>query len=236
MYLVCLYVVFPRLYKRSSPPHAASGSTEGEPLINDAENDQPAGPLNGLVDALAAPFRLLYSLTIPNCAPGGGWEEWYILTFVSSFAWIAGISALVVFLAGRLACDFGLSHAMMGVTVIAMGAEVPDTFASVSVAKKGYGSMALANAIGSQITNILLGLGLPYTVSNLGGNAVEVHAGHIQTIATILLALILLLLTCCSVSAILYGSPTLTRPVGFVLIAAYVGAIAFVTRFVHAPA
>ena len=42
-----------------------------------------------------------------------------------------------MFLAGRLACDFGLSHAMMGVTVIAMGAEVPDTFASVSVAKKG---------------------------------------------------------------------------------------------------
>ncbi len=44
-----------------------------------------------------------------------------------------------------------------------MGAEVPDTFASVSVARRGYGSMALANALGSQITNILLGLGLPYT-------------------------------------------------------------------------
>lgn len=40
-----------------------------------------------------------------------------------------------------------------------------------------------------QITNILLGLGLPYTVSNLGGNAVEVHAGHIQTIATVCLKL-----------------------------------------------
>ena len=99
--------------RRSTPaPGRAQAADGAAPL----EQQQPHA-LTGLIDTLAAPFRLLYSLTIPNCAPGAGGEHWFIVTFLSSFAWIAAISAGVVFLAGRLACDFGISHALMGVTV-----------------------------------------------------------------------------------------------------------------------
>eukprot|EP00965_Chrysotila_dentata_P077753 2565292-Pleurochrysis_carterae.AAC.1 len=36
--------------------------------------------------------------------------------------------------------------------VIAIGAEIPDTIQSVTVAKRGYGSMAVSNSTGSQAT------------------------------------------------------------------------------------
>ena len=36
---------------------------------------------------------------------------------------------------------------------VAIGAEIPDTIQSVTVAKKGYGSMAVSNGLGSLICN-----------------------------------------------------------------------------------
>ena len=49
--------------------------------------------------------------------------------------------------------------AFFGLAVVAIGAEIPDTIQSVTVAKKGYGSMAVSNGLGSQICNICVGLG-----------------------------------------------------------------------------
>ena len=49
-------------------------------------------------------------------------------------------------------------------TVLAWGAQVPDCLASVSMAKKGLGPGAVANAVGSQIINVFIGLGLPYAI------------------------------------------------------------------------
>ena len=51
-----------------------------------------------------------------------------------------------------------------------MGGEVPDTIQSLAVAKKGYGSLAVANCIGAQVVNIGVGLGLPWLLSNTWGD------------------------------------------------------------------
>ena len=59
--------------------------------------------------------------------------------------------------------------------IVAVGAEIPDTIQSVTVAKRGYGAMAVSNCLGSQICNICLGLGLPWTISNLLGKKVAIH-------------------------------------------------------------
>ena len=55
-----------------------------------------------------------------------------------------------------------MKGSFFGLIAIAIGAEIPDTIQSVAMAKRGYGSMAVSNAIGSQIINILIGLGLPW--------------------------------------------------------------------------
>ena len=56
--------------------------------------------------------------------------------------------------------------------LVSVGAEIPDTIASVTVAKRGYGSLATSNCMASQITNIALGLGMPWLISNLAGRCV----------------------------------------------------------------
>lgn len=53
---------------------------------------------------------------------------------------------------------------IIGLTVLAAGTSLPDTLSSVVVARKGLGDMAVANAIGSNVFNVLFGLGMPWTV------------------------------------------------------------------------
>lgn len=56
---------------------------------------------------------------------------------------------------------------VMGVTALAAGTSVPDAMGSLLVAREGHGDMAVSNAIGSNVFDILLGLGLPWLVSSL---------------------------------------------------------------------
>jgi Ca2+/Na+ antiporter len=50
-----------------------------------------------------------------------------------------------------------IDTAIMGLVFLAAGASVPDTIASVIVAKQGEANMAVSNAIGSNCFDILLG-------------------------------------------------------------------------------
>eukprot|EP00944_MAST-04C_sp_MAST-4C-sp1_P007232 g7232.t1 len=63
-----------------------------------------------------------------------------------------------------------MQGSFFGLITIAIGAEIPDTIQSVTMAKRGYGSMAVSNAIGSQIINILIGLGLPWLLVDAFGD------------------------------------------------------------------
>jgi len=49
---------------------------------------------------------------------------------------------------------------IIGVTLIAVGTSLPELTVSVSAARKGYGSIAVGNIIGSNIANIFLVIGL----------------------------------------------------------------------------
>ena len=54
-------------------------------------------------------------------------------------------------------CGFamGIPDTIMGLTFLAAGTSVPDTIASVLVAKQGMGDMAVSNSIGSNVFDIL---------------------------------------------------------------------------------
>ena len=62
---------------------------------------------------------------------------------------------------------------IMGTYVIAVGAQIPDTLAAVAFARRGQGSMAIASAIGSQVINVLIGLGLPWLIATAAGQTIE---------------------------------------------------------------
>eukprot|EP00397_Hematodinium_sp_SG-2012_P062575 GEMP01084740.1.p2 GENE.GEMP01084740.1~~GEMP01084740.1.p2 ORF type:complete len:137 (+),score=23.60 GEMP01084740.1:56-466(+) len=53
---------------------------------------------------------------------------------------------------------------LLGLTLVAIGAEIPDTINAVTVARRGYGAMSTSSCVGSQIINICVGLGLPWSI------------------------------------------------------------------------
>lgn len=69
--------------------------------------------------------------------------------------------------ASNIAFNFGMSESLVGLTIVAMGTSVPELATSVVAAFKNKAGMAVGNAIGSNIFNILLILGSSATVSPL---------------------------------------------------------------------
>merc|ERR1711970_179236 len=55
----------------------------------------------------------------------------------------------------------------MGLTVLAMGTSIPDALGSIAVARNGQGDMAVSNAVGSNVFDICIGLGLPYFIKTM---------------------------------------------------------------------
>ena len=112
---------------------------------------------------LSLPWYLAFTYTIPDCEhPRRARGNAYLVSFGASVAWISAISYGMVDCASRVGCALDIPEVVMGTLVLAAGTSVPDALASVSVARGGAGDMAVANAVGSNVFDIWLGLGLPW--------------------------------------------------------------------------
>ena len=74
---------------------------------------------------------------------------------------------LMISWAEKAGCMLGISETLMGLTVCAIGTSGPDAIASLIVAKEGNGVMAVSNAFGSNVFDILFGLGFPFLLETL---------------------------------------------------------------------
>ena len=66
-----------------------------------------------------------------------------------------------------IAKQLGMSDALVGLTIVAIGTSLPELVTSFVAAKKGENEIALGNVLGSNIFNILFVLGLSSTISPL---------------------------------------------------------------------
>ncbi len=64
-----------------------------------------------------------------------------------------------------IAENLGIDPLVIGLTVVAFGTSAPELFISVQAALQGVPGIAVGNAIGSNIANVLLVMGLPAIVS-----------------------------------------------------------------------
>ncbi|XP_051775565.1 sodium/potassium/calcium exchanger 3 [Erpetoichthys calabaricus] len=126
----------------------------------------PAGKCNKLKWIIAWPLSLLLFFTVPNCA-SPRWEKWFMVTFASSTMWIACFSYVMVWMVTIIGFTLGIPDVIMGITFLAAGTSVPDCMASLIVARQGLGDMAVSNSIGSNVFDILVGLGLPWALQTL---------------------------------------------------------------------
>jgi K+-dependent Na+/Ca+ exchanger-like protein len=219
----CVYVLFmifnPQIMEWISNTCEGGASQkledDEEEKKEEEEDDDDESPI---AKAVARPLNLIFEVTIPNCSLAHNKNK-YLLTFIASIIWIGVLSYFMVTWASKLGCIWNIHPAIMGVTVLAAGTSVPDAIGSLLVARDGQGDMAVSNAIGSNVFDILLGLGLPWTLSGL----IFPAAGGVTVDAEALLPLSLILvgtLVAVYVTALISGF-RLTKCVGLIFFSFY---------------
>ena len=101
-------------------------------------------------------------------------EECKVMSLPKSIMFMAG-GLLAVIFGGDLVVDsaceiaamFGVSENFIGLTIIAIGTSLPELVTSIVATRKGDSGLALGNAIGSNIFNILFILGMSAAISPL---------------------------------------------------------------------
>lgn len=176
-----------------------SKSEEEEPAADPSRRsilgvDLPTGVVGWIFFPLTFFWRLLFSITIVDCSDEKRAKYWGA-TFLLSILWISGISYVMVEAARISGCLIGIPAPAMGLTVLAAGTSVPDALASISVARDGAGDMAVSNAIGSNVFDILLGLGLPWFIGGLVKDiTITISVEPITTVVVPILILFVILI------------------------------------------
>ena len=102
-------------------------------------------------------------------APAKPRKMWVnIILIIVGIAAIVGGGEFVVTTASNLALMAGMSELLVGLTIVAVGTSLPELVTSMVAAKKGENDIAVGNAIGSSIFNILLILGVASTIAPIG--------------------------------------------------------------------
>ena len=88
-----------------------------------------------------------------------------ILFLIVGAAAIAFGGDLTVDTARRIAIELGMSQTLVGLTIVSIGTSLPELVTSVVAARKNEVDMAVGNAVGSNIFNILMVLGISSAIS-----------------------------------------------------------------------
>lgn len=151
------------------------------------------------------------------------------LGFVVSIAWISTIANEVVGVLKAFGVILGISDAILGLTIFAVGNSLGDLVADVTVARLGYPVMALSACFGGPMLNILLGIGVSglYMTIKEANQKHEKHPGkkikykpyEIEVSGTLMVSAVTLLVT---LVGLLIAVPTnkwvMSRKIGWGLI------------------
>ena len=141
-----------------------------------------------------------------------------ILLFIAG-----GLAALIVggkmFVSGAsdIARGFGLSEALIGITIVSVGSSLPELAVSVNAARKGNVGIALGNVLGSNILNVFFILGCSATISPIS------LEGFTPVDYYVLLASSLFIYLFCA----FFGKNKITRWEGGLLVAGYVAYVVY---------
>ena len=131
---------------------------------------------------------------------------------------IAGLAGLIyggdlfVDSATNIAKAWGVSEAVIAISLVAVGTSLPELAASLASIFKGSPSIALGNIIGSNIANILLILGTCSTVTPLVMNGVSMTDIYVVVATAVMLLL----------SALFVGDKRITRIEGLLFLVVYI--------------
>ncbi len=112
-----------------------------------------------------------------------------------------------------IAEKLGMSEAVIGVTIVAVGTSIPELAASIAAAVRGNTGIAMGNVVGSNIFNIFLILGISATVHPLALGGIMIGDLLVMTFAAVLVG----------VCALTFRKNYVDRPEGVIMLLMYVG-------------
>ncbi|MFW5974598.1 MAG: calcium/sodium antiporter [Bacteroidota bacterium] len=186
------------------------------PYKDDAvQVERPVSKLNSkkyrIFKKLVTPFDYLIDISYPAL-------PYHWVLFFISLVWISLLSWVLVESAIKISYALQIPEAIIALTVLAVGTSIPDLISSYLVAKDGKGGMAVSNAIGSNIFDVLVGLGLPWFV------ALVFLQKEVEVVTqNLFLSVILLFSSVVIVFVLIAIRKWVIRPqTGFILIAIYI--------------
>ncbi|XP_070654159.1 sodium/potassium/calcium exchanger 5 [Bos indicus] len=124
--------------------------------------NMPEADLKRIFWVLSLPIIILLFLTTPDCRRKF-WRKYFVITFFMSALWISAFTYILVWMVTITGETLEIPDTVMGLTLLAAGTSIPDTIASVLVARKGKGDMAMSNIVGSNVFDMLC-LGVPWFI------------------------------------------------------------------------
>jgi cation:H+ antiporter len=192
------------------------------------QNQQVQSPqilsrLDGIVLVLVFGFFIWYSFKKGEIQPEGTLENIKGSTPKAVVKVLAGLGGLalggdwIVAGAVQIAKNLGMSEALIGLTIVAVGTSLPEVAASVAAALKKNADLAMGNVIGSNIFNVLWVLGVSAVV-----NPISFPMRALQDTGLVVLASALVV-----VLLFMPAKYTLGRASGAIALLAYSGYIYF---------
>ncbi len=123
---------------------------------------------------------------------------------------------LVVNNATVIAKSLGMSDTLVGLTIVAIGTSLPELVTSIVAAKKGDSGIALGNAIGSCIFNILFIIGIASMLSPI----------HVAT--ELIIDTVILIAVCVLITIFAKTKKVTSKPEGAIMLLCYIAYTAYI--------
>ncbi|GMH79734.1 hypothetical protein TL16_g08249 [Triparma laevis f. inornata] len=171
IYFVYLLLIFvPHFMSSGKVAYEEIGEKEeAEAAQEEGEDEEGSGCIGMFFSVCSKPIHFVFSWTVP-VQPEESTNPSAPLAFFSVFmslVWVTILSSLALEVADNATTVCRMKHSTAGATLLAAGAQIPDLFGSLSMAKGGMPGGAISNAVGSQVINVSLGVGAPFLAYNL---------------------------------------------------------------------
>eukprot|EP01084_Bolivina_argentea_P013096 24520_1 len=184
-----------------------------------------------ILHKMLLPWTKLFSWTLPE-KEGVFVQKHIYLTIMMLISWLGLLTFFVVDCSEKIGHCFNIPGDLLGITLLAIGSSLPDCFSSILAAKQGKGEMAVSNALGSNVFDINICIGVSFLLksimSSFNSIIVERDEGFELFIAAlfVLLAIFMVAMFC-------YGL-VLNKIIGAGLLAAYavfLGAFCYLLQY-----
>jgi len=167
--------------------------SDNEMTLHDYTDDDPnAGIVRKTYYVINTPTDYLNRKMIPDCTKPGN-HHFYLKSFLVSLIIVLIVSFLLMCIVQYMGCISGIDHALTGLLVLGVAASLPDIISVGVSARRGLGVMAVSGLVGSNVFDVLVGLGFPWLLHMLIHNigyvpltSGKVYTGSILAVVSIL--------------------------------------------------